>query len=47
MIDEIYGYVEGQTQEEQEKKNQIMELFNAYIQHRKAKQQNPLNKMME
>jgi hypothetical protein len=46
LIDEIYGYVENETQEEKEKKSQIQELFNAYVQHRKEKQQNPLKTMM-
>jgi len=46
MIDEIYGYVEDQTHEEKEKKNELMELFNSYVEHRKSKQQKPLGQML-
>jgi hypothetical protein len=46
MIDEIYGYVEDQTQEEKEKKNELMDLFNSYVEHRKNKMQKPLGTML-
>jgi hypothetical protein len=46
MIDEIYGYTEEQTGEEKQKKSELMDLFNSYVEHRKSKMQKPLGTML-